>query len=67
MFAEEEKKSSENGRGDGKEVRTGHWLTRGVNHSLEISYTLARNPIVLQEIPKKSFCFNRNLVRFSSK
>ena len=40
---------------------------RGANHSLEISYTLARNPIVLQEIPNKSFCFNRNLVRFSSK
>ena len=30
---------------------------RGLNHPLEISYTLAGNPIVLQEIPKKSFCF----------
>ena len=26
---------------------------RGVNHSLEISYTSAGNPIVLSEIPEK--------------
>ena len=36
---------------------------RGVNHYAEISYTLARNPIVFKEISRKSYCFIRNLVR----
>ena len=44
-----------------------HYIYRGVNHSLEISYTVAGNPIVLGEIYQKSYCYNRNLVHLSHK
>ena len=37
---------------------------QGANHSTDISYTFPGNPIVSYENPKKSFCFDGNLVRF---
>ncbi len=44
--------------------RTAHPPPRGAIRSLVVSYTFAASPIVLLEIPWKSFCFKRNLVRF---
>ena len=42
-------------------------LLRGVNHSVEISYTLLEILLFQLEISEKSYCFTRNLVHLYDK